>query len=164
MKVAPEGADLCAALRAFAGWVDAPPLDAELRADDAVEAFCAQATRERWAVLEAAVLAVLPPEAGTGHAVLVRRGVNVLATAAYDARCWAVAGSPASQVAQRWSDAGRDLDRFENENAEFHERVRQGYLALAKEQKGRWLVLDAAQSPEALSEKLLAALQERQWL
>lgn len=109
MKAAPEGADLCAALRAFAGWVDAPPLEAELRAVDAVEAFCAQATRERWAVLEAAVLAVLPPEAGTGHAVLVRRGVNVLATAAYDARCWAVAGSPASQVAQRWSDAGRDL-------------------------------------------------------
>lgn len=109
MKAAPEGSDLCAALRAFARWVDAPAVDAEVRAVDAVDAFCAEPSRERWSALEAAVLAVLPPEAGTGHAVLLRRGVNVLATAAYDARRWAVAGAPASQVAQRWSDAGRDL-------------------------------------------------------
>jgi dTMP kinase len=37
-------------------------------------------------------------------------------------------------------------DRFESENEEFHQRVRQGYLKLAAEEPKRWLVIDAAQS------------------
>ena len=35
-------------------------------------------------------------------------------------------------------------DRFEREEAAFHQRVRQGYLELAKKEPGRWLVIDAS--------------------
>lgn len=42
-------------------------------------------------------------------------------------------------------DASRTrYDRLEAEQAEFHERVRQGYLALAAAEPDRWLVLDAS--------------------
>jgi len=34
-------------------------------------------------------------------------------------------------------------DRFESENMSFHNRVRNGYLKLAAEEPGRWLVIDA---------------------
>jgi len=35
-------------------------------------------------------------------------------------------------------------DRFEREALEFHERVRQGYLAIAREEPGRFAVVDAS--------------------
>jgi len=35
-------------------------------------------------------------------------------------------------------------DRFEREEAAFHQRVRQGYLEMAKREPGRWLVIDAS--------------------
>ncbi len=44
------------------------------------------------------------------------------------------------------------LDRFEREQIAFHERVRQGYLALAAAEPGRWYVIDADQDKDAISE------------
>jgi dTMP kinase len=38
---------------------------------------------------------------------------------------------------------GREKDRFEQEDLDFHQRVRQGYLKLAADEPQRWLVLDA---------------------
>jgi len=35
-------------------------------------------------------------------------------------------------------------DRFEREETAFHQRVRQGYLEMAKREPGRWLVIDAS--------------------
>jgi dTMP kinase len=43
-------------------------------------------------------------------------------------------------------------DRFENEDMTFHEKVRRGYLALAAKETQRWLVIDASQSKEKISE------------
>jgi len=59
---------------------------------------------------------------------------------------------------------GRELDRFEKEDQEFHERVRQAYLSLANENPARWLVLSAAEQPEMLREKLLSHLRALKWL
>jgi dTMP kinase len=42
------------------------------------------------------------------------------------------------------------LDRFERERLDFHERVRQGYLEMARSEPGRWCVVDAGQEPEAV--------------
>uniref|UniRef100_UPI0006E2B350 dTMP kinase n=1 Tax=Streptomyces graminilatus TaxID=1464070 RepID=UPI0006E2B350 len=42
-------------------------------------------------------------------------------------------------------------DRLESEPAEFHERVRTGFLTLAAADPGRYLVVDAAQEPEAVT-------------
>ncbi|WP_338896878.1 dTMP kinase [Streptomyces sp. TG1A-60] len=42
-------------------------------------------------------------------------------------------------------------DRLESEPAEFHERVRAGFLTLAAADAGRYLVVDAGQDPEAVT-------------
>ena len=43
-------------------------------------------------------------------------------------------------------------DRFEQEDITFHQRVREGYLKLAKEEPQRWLVIDAKQGKEKIAE------------
>ena len=51
----------------------------------------------------------------------------------------------------------RSADRLEAEPLDFHERVRRGFLSLAREHPDRYLVLDASQRPEDVSR----AIQER---
>jgi dTMP kinase len=51
-------------------------------------------------------------------------------------------------------------DRLEAEPAEFHERVREGFLALARANPDRYLVLDAAQSPAELSVQIQDRLRD----
>ena len=41
---------------------------------------------------------------------------------------------------------GEKRDRFEQEAIDFHRRVRQGYLTMAKKEPDRWLVVDATQA------------------
>ena len=53
-------------------------------------------------------------------------------------------------------------DRFESEDLEFHERVRKGYLALAEYDRERWLVVDATQPVEAVTEQILARIEASQ--
>ncbi len=48
----------------------------------------------------------------------------------------------------------RRRDRFEQENAAFHQRVREGYLKLAASEPQRWLVVDASQ-PRAKVEQII---------
>jgi dTMP kinase len=45
-------------------------------------------------------------------------------------------------------------DRLEAEPADFHERVREGFLAQAQANPGRYLVMDATQAPAALSSQI----------
>ncbi|HEY8042786.1 MAG TPA: dTMP kinase, partial [Streptosporangiaceae bacterium] len=54
---------------------------------------------------------------------------------------------PASGLGRR----ARSADRLEAEPLDFHERVRRGFLDLARAEPDRYLVLDAAQSPEDVS-------------
>jgi len=52
-------------------------------------------------------------------------------------------------------------DRIEKEAQEFHERVRSGYLALAGQEPGRWVTIDAAQEEDAIARQISATLAER---
>lgn len=52
----------------------------------------------------------------------------------------------------------RSLDRLELENVEFHEKVRQQFLLLAKKQPFRYLVLDGSKAPEDIHQEILRAL------
>jgi dTMP kinase len=45
-------------------------------------------------------------------------------------------------------------DRFEQEDLIFHRKVREGYLALAKAEPKRWLVVDANQSKQKIAETI----------
>lgn len=65
---------------------------------------------------------------------------------------------------RRTGGGGEAEDRMESEADAFHERVRTSYLAQAKADSSRWLVLQASHSPAQLLEALLTHLKERKWL
>ena len=56
------------------------------------------------------------------------------------------------RIHQRYLALGESADRFEQEDRSFHERVRGGYLQLAREEPGRFRIINAAREPEAVAE------------
>jgi dTMP kinase len=65
------------------------------------------------------------------------------------------------RVAARAHETGVKIDRLEREDDGFHERVRDGYLALAREFPDRVEVLDGTRTPHVLLCAALAAIDER---
>jgi dTMP kinase len=59
---------------------------------------------------------------------------------------------------RRESSKTVDESRFEREEAAFHERVRRGYLELAKRAPSRFVVVDGSGGPEAVHRRVLEAL------
>jgi dTMP kinase len=59
----------------------------------------------------------------------------------------------------RLSKTGRVLDRFEREDAAFHERVRQAYLRLAQAEPARMRMIDASRDFESVRKSVQQALQ-----
>ena len=54
----------------------------------------------------------------------------------------------------------RSADRLESEPAEFHQRVRSGFLARAQADPGRYLVLDARRDPGELSREIQSRVRD----
>ncbi|MFP5239655.1 MAG: dTMP kinase, partial [Acidobacteriota bacterium] len=79
----------------------------------------------------ATILLDLPPEAGLTRA----RGRNQAA------------------------GASQSEGRFEALELDFHQRVREGFLELARREPGRFAVVDAAGSPEAVFTRVRTALE-----
>ena len=65
---------------------------------------------------------------------------------------------PAQQAAQRLAGA-RAPDRFEQQDATFFERVRNGYLARAEAHPQRFVRIDASTDRDAVGRQVIAALQ-----
>lgn len=61
---------------------------------------------------------------------------------------------PIGIAAERMHSAARQLDRFEQEKADFHERVRAAYLARAAQMPVRVKVIDSRQAVEAIQKQL----------
>ncbi len=61
-------------------------------------------------------------------------------------------------------NAGAAADRFERERSEFFERVRNAYLARAAAEPERIALVDAMQSVDEVSARVLAELKERSWI
>ena len=49
----------------------------------------------------------------------------------------------------------KNLDRIEQRDRAYHEKVRQGYLKLAKEEPNRFVVIDASKSLEEIHEEII---------
>ena len=67
-----------------------------------------------------------------------------------------------SRTAQRQSQtaSGRNEDRFEREKIEFHERVRAGFLELARVESHRFRIIDAARSTEEVGQEIKNIIDE----
>ena len=57
--------------------------------------------------------------------------------------------------------AGEEADTFEKRDMDFHERLRQGYLAIAKAEPRRCKVIDATGTPEAIAAEVWAQVERR---
>jgi dTMP kinase len=58
------------------------------------------------------------------------------------------------------SRRARSADRLESEPPEFHRRVRNGFLALARSDSSRYLVIDAGCPVEAITEEIKDRIRE----
>jgi dTMP kinase len=68
---------------------------------------------------------------------------------------------PVASIRDRLNAGGRAPDRMEKEKDAFFERVRAGYLEIARENSGAFTVLDAARDPVVLQETIQAQIFSR---
>ncbi|MGB9911001.1 MAG: dTMP kinase [Microgenomates group bacterium] len=61
---------------------------------------------------------------------------------------------------ERRRKSGKE-DRLDKEGLEFHQRVREGYLKIAKSQPERWRVVNASRSPEEIFEEIKGLVEEK---
>lgn len=68
----------------------------------------------------------------------------------------------AKRLAKRYDQVDGQLDRFEQEKKDFHEKVRASYLEQAKLEK-EWCVLNSSNPPEVLIEEAIKILKSKKW-
>ena len=99
---------------------------------------------------------------GYGHGVAmdVLEGIDKFTLSGFRPELTFILDVPVEQGLAR---AGKRLqadnskeDRFENLDVSFHERLRQGYLAIAKREPERCVVVDAGQAVEKIADVLLS--------
>lgn len=73
----------------------------------------------------------------------------------------AEAGLQRARERHRRAGTGGAEGRFEEEGAAFHRRVRDGYLAIARREPGRVVLVDGQGSVEEVHRRLVEALRER---
>jgi dTMP kinase len=142
--------------------------------DDRAEALIAAADRAQH------VAQVVRPALATGRTVVSDRSVySTLAYQGYGRQLdvaelrrindWAIGGlwpalvvlldAPADVLTARLQ--GRELDRFERQGDEFHERVIAGYRKMAADDPERWIVVDADGEPATIAARVRDAIDDR---
>jgi dTMP kinase len=142
--------------------------------DDRAEALITAADRAQH------VARIVRPALAAGRPVVSDRSVySTLAYQGYGRRLdlaelrrlndWAIGGlwpslvvlldAPADVLATRLR--GRELDRFERQGAEFHDRVIDGYRTMAATDPDCWVVVGADGHPDKIAARILEAVEER---
>jgi dTMP kinase len=142
--------------------------------DDRAEALIAAADRAQH------IARVVRPALAAGRTVVSDR--SVYSTLAYQGygrglaiaelrriNDWAIGGlwpslvvlldAPTDVLAARLH--GRELDRFEREGEEFHDRVIDGYRTMAGADPDHWIVVAADGEPDKIAARVLEAVDER---
>jgi dTMP kinase len=66
-----------------------------------------------------------------------------------------------ARAAERRRDAGQSVDRFEGEGRDFHERLREAFLAIARDEPERCVVIDASREPDPVAADIWRAVADR---
>lgn len=90
---------------------------------------------------------------GRGVDLAIIDQLNAVATHGISPDLTVLLDVPVEEGLARTGTAGQ-ADRFGSEEYDFHERVRQGYLSLAEEEPNRWLVVDASQPLDAVTDAI----------
>ncbi|MCY4512092.1 MAG: dTMP kinase [Bdellovibrionales bacterium] len=78
---------------------------------------------------------------------------------------WILLDLPVEQSLKRLNKFSRShLDRFESEDREFHQKIRDYYLKLSHENQEKWLILDATEPSSEILSKLLTHLERKKIL
>ena len=77
---------------------------------------------------------------------------------------WVLLDMPVAEKERRSQVHGHSADRFEMQDRMFHQRIREYYIDLAKQNKSAWLILNALLSPKELTDLTLSELKKRKWL
>lgn len=95
---------------------------------------------------------------GRGFSVELIQRINDLATESLKPDLTLLLDCPAEEglkrVAERKALKKAADDRFEEEPLEFHQRIRGGYLSIARADKKRFVIVDASQDVEAVHQKI----------
>ncbi len=86
---------------------------------------------------------------GRGLALDMVKAVNEVAVQGVRTDLTVLLDMPVAAGLARKKD--KKPDRFEQETLDFHQKVRRGYLALARAEPDRWLVVDATQSKDKVA-------------
>lgn len=97
--------------------------------------------------------------AGQGLGTKVIMQAYQLIASAFQPDLVIVLDVPPQASAKRMKE--RSLDRFERNNAAFHQKIRQGFLRLAKKYPRNHHVIDASQPLEQVTQDLLQAVTKR---
>lgn len=65
------------------------------------------------------------------------------------------------EIGLRRRERGGQWNRLDAYDIQFHRRVREGYLALAAAEAGRWCVIDASPSEETVQREIRGAVEDR---
>ena len=71
---------------------------------------------------------------------------------------------PVAEKERRSQTKGHSADRFEIQNWDFHQRIRECYLKMAEAEKEKWFVLNALLSPEELTRLTWEEWKKRKWI
>ncbi len=59
---------------------------------------------------------------------------------------------------KRISDNNRETNRFDKEGIDFHSKVRESYLTLARNNPNKYIILDATRNPEEIADKIITII------
>lgn len=100
---------------------------------------------------------------GRGVPLPLLERIDELATGGREADATLLFDLPAAAARERGHSAERSrsgggVDRLDAEAIDFYERVRQGYVSLARNQPNRFTIIDASGRPEEIQREVQAAL------
>jgi dTMP kinase len=96
-----------------------------------------------------------------GLPMLSVRAINDFAVGGAKPHLTIVLDMDATTAWNRIHATGRELDRMEDQPLEFFQKVRDGYLDLARAEPERVAVLDASQSIDAIGDKIIELVEAR---
>jgi dTMP kinase len=98
---------------------------------------------------------------GRGLALADVKHINRIATSGVVPDLTLLVDVTAEEAARRREAAGQPADRMESAGREFFERVHAGYLAIAREEPARWVIIDGMRPVDAIQADIRTAVASR---